>query len=46
MSNPLLELYLNKLKGGNFPKVKILDSFDFSKLPNLDKQKNIRFWKL
>ena len=30
MSNPLLELYLNKLKRGNFPKVKTLDSFDFS----------------
>ena len=32
-----------KLKGSNFPKVKTLDSFDFSKLPNLDKQKILDF---
>ena len=32
-----------KLKGSSFPKVKTLDSFDFSKLPNLDKQKILDF---
>ena len=28
-----------KLRGANFPKIKTIDSFDFTKLPNLDKQK-------
>lgn len=32
-----------KLRGANFPKIKTMDSFDFTKLPNLDKQKILNF---
>jgi len=32
-----------KLKGANFPKIKTIDSFDFTKLPKLDKQKILNF---
>lgn len=32
-----------KLKDANFPNIKTLDSFDFSKLPNLNKQQIIDF---
>jgi DNA replication protein DnaC len=32
-----------KLKGANFPKVKTLDSFNFTQLPKLDKQKILDF---
>ena len=32
-----------KLKGANFPKIKTLDSFDFAKLPKLNKQKILDF---
>lgn len=32
-----------KLKGANFPKIKTLDSFDFAKLPSLNKQQILDF---
>lgn len=32
-----------KLKGASFPKIKTLDSFDFAKLPKLNKQKILDF---
>ena len=32
-----------KLKGANFPRIKTLDSFDFTQLPNLSKDKILEF---